>query len=71
MRREAAAGRRRCARSCGYYDLCLGGSPGNKYFETGRFDVDETLYCRLVIKQTVEATLAHLESRAHQEETVA
>ncbi len=63
LRRDIEAGRRRCARTCGYYDLCRGGAPGNKYFETGRFDVDETLYCRLTVKQTVEAVLAAHEKR--------
>lgn len=63
LRRDIEAGRRQCARTCGYYDLCRGGAPGNKYFETGRFDVDETLYCRLAVKQTVEAVLAAHEHR--------
>jgi uncharacterized protein len=63
LREAIQRGCRRCARSCGYYDLCLGGAPGNKYFETGRFDIDETLYCRLSVKTMIDASLAHLESR--------
>lgn len=62
LNRLIEAGRRRCARTCGYYDLCLGGAPGNKYFESGRFDIDETLYCRLSVKTTIETSLKHLES---------
>jgi uncharacterized protein len=65
LRRRIERGCRRCAKSCGYYDLCLGGAPGNKYFETGRFDVDETLYCRLSVKTMIEASLLHLESLIH------
>ncbi len=61
LRRKVNAGRRRCARTCGYFDFCGGGAPGNKYFETGRFDIAETLYCRLSIQQMVEAALQHLE----------
>ncbi len=61
-RARIRAGRRRCARTCGYYGVCGGGAPGNKFFETGRFDVAETLFCRLAVKETVEATLAHLEA---------
>jgi uncharacterized protein len=59
-------GKRRCARTCGYYKVCLGGAPGNKYFETGRFDTDETLFCRLTVKTMVEAALAHMESLCKQ-----
>ncbi|MBK1629882.1 hypothetical protein CKO31_03820 [Thiohalocapsa halophila] len=62
LRRAVDAGRRRCARRCGYFDLCGGGAPGNKYFESGRVDIDETLYCRLSVQQMLEATLRHLEA---------
>lgn len=62
LRVQVEAGRRLCRKTCAYFNLCGGGSPGNKYFETGRFDVSETQYCRLVIQQTVEETLAHLEA---------
>src|SRR5208283_1786235 len=35
-----------CRSTCSYFAHCGGGSPANKYFETQRFDVSETWYCR-------------------------
>lgn len=63
LRAQIETGRRRCARSCGYFGICGGGAPGNKFFETGRFETTETLYCRLSIQEMAEAALAHLETR--------
>lgn len=63
LRARVETGRRRCARSCGYFGICGGGAPGNKFFETGRFETTETLYCRLSIQEMAEAALAHLETR--------
>lgn len=57
-----AAGRRACRRGCGYFEVCGGGWPSNKYFEHGRFDVAETMTCRLAVQDTVEVVLAHLEA---------
>ncbi|MEP9353760.1 cyclophane-forming radical SAM/SPASM peptide maturase GrrM/OscB [Xanthobacter sp. KR7-65] len=54
-----------CRRSCAYFDVCGGGAPANKYFELGRLDGTETLYCRLTRKTTLEATLGALEAHAH------
>jgi len=34
-----------------------------KVFETGSAAATETLYCRLMVKETVEAVLGHLERR--------
>lgn len=46
-----------CASTCSYYHYCGGGSPANKHFETGRFDVTETRYCQLAKKATVRGVL--------------
>jgi uncharacterized protein len=35
-----------CAETCPYFTFCGGAHPANKYFETGRFDITETIYCR-------------------------
>jgi uncharacterized protein len=61
--REIEGGRRRCRRTCGYEVVCGGGAPANKYFETGALDADETLFCRLSVKATLDAMLAHEERR--------
>jgi uncharacterized protein len=49
---EVAAGVKRCSETCELFALCGGGSPSNKYFETGGFDVAQTNYCRFT-KQAV------------------
>jgi len=63
LARDVRAGQRACRTTCGYYGLCGGGAPGNKVFETGSAAATETLYCRLMVKETVEAVLGHLERR--------
>lgn len=46
-------GVRLCRNTCGFFDQCGGGSPANKLFETGRYDVNETWYCRIARQATV------------------
>ena len=58
---EIAHGLARCREACAYYDLCGGGAPANKLFETGRFDSTETLYCRYTVKLTTEVILSAIE----------
>lgn len=59
VQREIQSGVERCEQSCAYWDLCGGGSPSNKFFETGRFDVSETLACRVHKKTVVDVLLDH------------
>lgn len=59
---EIQFGVRACRDACAYFMTCGGGAPANKVFETGRFDVTETMYCRLVHQATVDVVLAELES---------
>jgi uncharacterized protein len=53
----------RCQATCAYFDVCGGGSPVNKISEHGTFDVAETMYCKLKIQASLEATMEHLEAR--------
>lgn len=53
-----------CRNSCAYFDLCGGGAPSNKLYETGRFDATETLYCRYTIKMLAEVVLDSIECQA-------
>ena len=46
-----------CRSTCSYFAHCGGGSPANKYFETQRFDVSETWYCRVSKQATVRGVL--------------
>ncbi len=62
VRGEVEAGLAACRHSCTYWPLCGGGEPSSKYFEHGRFDVTETLSCRVHKQAAVDAILGYLES---------
>jgi uncharacterized protein len=49
-----------CASKCGYFDVCVGGSPSNKFFEHGTFRAAETAFCRLQRKAVVDVVLDKL-----------
>jgi uncharacterized protein len=59
--RDIQAGVKLCSETCGYYFLCGGGAPSNKYYENGTFASTETMYCRYTIKMPVDIVLADLE----------
>jgi uncharacterized protein len=61
---QVADGVRQCRESCEHWMFCGGGSPSNKFFEHGRFDVSETRTCRVHKKATVDVLLRHIERRA-------
>lgn len=61
MDRAIGAGIERCRRDCGYFRLCGGGAPANKYFENGSFDSSETFFCRLTRQAMLDVILAKLE----------
>ncbi|MEU9265761.1 cyclophane-forming radical SAM peptide maturase AmcB [Streptomyces sp. NPDC048251] len=54
---ESIQGMAACRATCDHFAYCLGGQPANKYFETGRFDVTETAYCRNSKKRLMEGLL--------------
>ncbi|WP_369390750.1 cyclophane-forming radical SAM peptide maturase AmcB [Streptomyces sp. CG1] len=54
---EVMRGFAACRATCDHFGYCLGGQPANKYFETGRFDVTETAYCRNSKKRLMEGLL--------------
>jgi uncharacterized protein len=60
---EIRAGVKACEESCPYWRLCGGGAPSNKYFEHGRFDVTETIACRVQKQATVDVLLEYLEGQ--------
>jgi len=59
---EIQTGIARCRSECSYFELCGGGAPANKFFETGRFDASETMYCRIHKKALTDAIIEYLES---------
>ena len=63
LARDIEVGVSACERECGYFRFCGGGAPANKFFENGRFESTETLYCRLTKKAALDAVIEHLEAR--------
>lgn len=51
-----------CKQTCSYWNFCGGGSPSNKFFEHGRFDVAETITCRIHKQATVDVLVDYLET---------
>jgi uncharacterized protein len=58
---EVQAGVKLCHQSCEYWAFCGGGSPSNKIFETGRFDISETKYCQTHVQALTDVIVEHLE----------
>ena len=52
-----------CERSRRFFRWCGGGAPANKLFETGRFDVTETMHCRPTRQVVLEEAMAGMEAR--------
>ena len=60
---EIRRGVEACERSCRFFRWCGGGAPANKLFETGRFDVTQTMHCRLTRQVVLEEAMAGMEAR--------
>lgn len=52
-------GVQRCKQTCGYFSVCGGGAPANKWFENGSFESTETVFCRFK-KQYLADALSEL-----------
>ena len=52
---EIERGRAACEKSCNYYDVCGGGHPCTKFFETGAMDSTTHLGCQINIKMMANA----------------
>jgi uncharacterized protein len=63
VHREIEEGLALCKKTCSYWNYCGGGSPSNKFFEHGRFDVAETTTCRIHKKATVDVLVDYLEQK--------
>jgi uncharacterized protein len=59
--REIERGVERCRAECAYFGVCGGGAPANKYFETGRFDTSETMFCRLTRQAVIDVCLEYVD----------
>ncbi|WP_420335436.1 cyclophane-forming radical SAM/SPASM peptide maturase GrrM/OscB [Roseibium sp.] len=51
---KVAVGVARCKKTCGHFAICGGGSPSNKFGETGCLDSTETAFCRLSVKTVLD-----------------
>ena len=58
---EIRRGVEACERNCRYFRWCGGGAPANKLFETGRFDVTETMHCRLTRQVVLDEVVTGIE----------
>lgn len=68
VQQEIERGVSACQQTCSYWRFCGGGSPSNKFFEHGRFDVTETVTCRIHKKASVDVLLDFLDSQLHHAE---
>lgn len=53
-----------CRRQCAYFEVCGGGAPANKLYETGSLASTETLHCRSMIQRPFDAVLRQAELEA-------
>jgi uncharacterized protein len=60
--KEVHAGVQLCRETCEYFDLCGGGAPSNKLFETGTFAAGRTRFCENSIQLPLRIVLQGLES---------
>jgi uncharacterized protein len=63
VHREIEEGLALCKQTCAYWNFCGGGSPSNKFFEHGRFDVAETMTCRVHKQATIDVLVEYLEAK--------
>lgn len=62
VHRDIRRGVELCEQTCSYFTYCGGGAPVNKYFENGRFDSTETMFCRFAKKAVFDVVLSKIES---------
>ncbi|QOZ23119.1 radical SAM protein [Bradyrhizobium sp. CCBAU 51753] len=67
---EIERGVSQCSRNCGYFNVCGGGSPSNKFFENGSMSTSETLFCRLSVQAPMDALRDFLRSASQGGEVV-
>jgi uncharacterized protein len=64
---EALAGIDACRAVCELFAFCRGGQAANKYFETGRLDVTETVFCRNSRQLLMEGLMRDAERTARKD----
>ena len=70
VHREIEEGIALCKKTCSYWNFCGGGSPSNKFFEHGRFDIAETTTCRIHKQATVDVLVDYLETHLEVDQQV-
>ncbi|MDG4765654.1 GRRM system radical SAM/SPASM domain protein [Solwaraspora sp. WMMD406] len=58
---QVEQGRRACARTCGYFALCGGGAPANKWAENSDFTSTRTRFCTLGVLAVADTVLEQLD----------
>jgi uncharacterized protein len=64
VRDEIEIGLAMCKEQCEYWSFCGGGEPSSKFFQHGRFDVTETITCRIHKQATVDVVFDYLEMKS-------
>ncbi len=49
-----------CLNQCDYFSLCRGGQASNKFYETGKIDSTETVYCRNSVIRPARAVFSQI-----------
>ena len=52
---EIVEGHVACSQTCDFFDICGGGSPSHKFFETGTMASTQTTHCMYRVKERVTA----------------
>jgi uncharacterized protein len=63
---EVAVGIESCRNTCGYFAVCGGGSPVNKFAELGSLRGTETQFCRMSTQSSADALVEFLRRRTTQ-----
>jgi len=67
---DISAGVELCKRQCQYFEVCGGGSPGNKMADHNSLDAAETLFCRLSVQAPADALTEFVSEIARASPTV-
>ena len=62
LKKEISKGISKCEEECGYFSICGGGAPANKFYENKSFDSTLTKFCQYHIQIPADITLSYIEN---------
>lgn len=63
IKKDIDLGVEMCKNKCGYFNVCRGGAPSNKYHENGTFVSDETIFCKLKYQALTDLVISKVEEK--------